>query len=120
MVLLARKDEEGNTQALYDHLHGAGRLASGFEDEFADIPEGALFYQQTKRRERVKFDEDLRNMVEADFLQMHDLFSRGWTPKVKQTRSCSACSLRDLCLPELRKMKSAKAYIEERLKESGE
>lgn len=35
MVLLARKDEEGNTQALYDHLHGAGRLASGFEDEFA-------------------------------------------------------------------------------------
>lgn len=30
MVLLARKDEEGNTQALYDHLHGAGRLASGF------------------------------------------------------------------------------------------
>ena len=64
--------------------------------------------------------EDLRNMVEADFLQMHDLFSRGWTPKVKQTRSCSACSLRDLCLPELRKMKSAKAYIEERLKESGE
>lgn len=33
MVLLARKDEEGNTQALYDHLHGAGRLASGFEDE---------------------------------------------------------------------------------------
>ena len=85
-----------------------------------DIPEGALFYQQTKRRERVKFDEDLRNMVEADFLQMHDLFSRGWTPKVKQTRSCSSCSLRDLCLPELRKAKSAKAYIEELLKESGE
>lgn len=85
-----------------------------------DIPEGALFYRQTKRRERVKLDEDLRNMVEADFLQMHDLFSRGWTPKVKQTRSCSSCSLRDLCLPELRKVKSAKAYIEERLKESGE
>lgn len=58
-------------------------------------------------------------MVEADFLQMHDLFSRGWTPKVKQTRSCSSCSLRDLCLPELRKAKSAKAYIEELLKESG-
>lgn len=34
-----------------------------------DIPEGALFYRQTKRRERVKLDEDLRNMVEADFLQ---------------------------------------------------
>ena len=74
-----------------------------------DIPEGALFYRQTKRRERVKLDEDLRNMVEADFLQMHDLFSRGWTPKVKQTRSCSSCSLRDLCLPELRKVKSAKS-----------
>ena len=85
-----------------------------------DIPEGALFYRQTKRRERVKLDEDIRNMVEDDFLQMHDLLSRGWTRKVKQTRSCSSCSLRDLCLPELRKVKSAKAYIEERLKESGE
>ena len=62
----------------------------------------------------------LQLCAEADFLQMHDLFFRGWTPKVKQTRSCSSCSLRDLCLPELRKVKSAKAYIEERLKESGE
>ena len=252
MVLLARKDEEGNTQTLYDHLHGAGRLASGFEDEFADISrtaavlhdvgkvaqqfqtyllsddghrgdvqharQGAFVvndffeskgeieeiakeilelaiskhhgglpdcidesgnrafllgftesdksnekyaYQEIKRGLNglaldlqsnfrgsaediacflkkikslgmskdsiyfylgllVKLDEDLRNMVEADFLQMHDLFSRGWTPKVKQTRSCSSCSLRDLCLPELRKVKSAKAYIEELLKESGE
>lgn len=46
MVLLARKDEEGNTQALYDHLHGAGRLASGFD--WAVQPHGPERFHHSK------------------------------------------------------------------------
>lgn len=60
-----------------------------------DIPEGALFYQQTKRRERVKFDEDLRNMVEADFLQMHDLLTKPW-------RKCHYGQLKESCVSRIR------------------
>lgn len=56
-----------------------------------DIPEGALFYQQTKRRERVKFDEDLRNMVEADFLQM-----------TKPWRKCHYGQLKESCVSRIR------------------
>ena len=82
-----------------------------------DIPEGALFYQQTRRREKVRLDEALRETVKADFQQMHDFFLRGWTPKPKRIRACASCSLRDLCLPELQKYQSAKTYIEKSLEE---
>lgn len=30
-LLLARKDDDGNTQTLYDHLHNTSKLAAGFE-----------------------------------------------------------------------------------------
>ena len=30
-LLLARKDDDGNTQTLYDHLHNTAELAAGFE-----------------------------------------------------------------------------------------
>lgn len=32
-LLLARKDDDGNTQTLYDHLHNTAELAAGFEKE---------------------------------------------------------------------------------------
>ena len=43
------------------------------------IPEGALFYQQTRHRERVSFDESLRNRIVTMTGEMHDLFARGHT-----------------------------------------
>lgn len=35
--LLARKDATGAVQTLRDHLHGAGKLARDFEEEFSAI-----------------------------------------------------------------------------------
>jgi CRISPR-associated exonuclease Cas4 len=43
---------------------------------------------------------------------MHGYFERGYVPKVKPTRSCNACSLKNLCLPKLLKIKSVKNYLE--------
>lgn len=43
--------------------------------------------------------------------QMHELYRRGHTPKVKPTKSCNACSLRELCLPALMKQVSAASYL---------
>ena len=73
--------------------------------------EGALFYQRTRRRERVELTEELRGTVVAMVQEMHQLFSRGHTPRVKPRKACSACSLKDICLPELLKAKSAEQYI---------
>lgn len=76
-----------------------------------DIPEGALYYGEIRRRERVAFTPALRSQVKELLLQMHELYRRGYTPKVKPTKSCSACSLKDLCLPRLLKSRSVSAYL---------
>lgn len=79
------------------------------------IPRGAMFYGQTKRRLPVEFTEELRREVEEALEEMHALYKRGHTPKVKPTKACNACSLKELCLPVLMRKLSVKAYMEERL-----
>ena len=49
--------------------------------------------------------------MRTDAAQMHDLFRRGRTPRVKPTKSCNACSLKDLCLPRLTKTGSVQDYL---------
>lgn len=46
-----------------------------------DIPEGALFYGETRRREAVEITEDLRQEVRNMFREMHQYFERKYTPK---------------------------------------
>lgn len=76
-----------------------------------EIPAGALFYGEARRRVRVPFTPELREEVRTDAAQMHDLFHRGRTPRVKPTKSCNACSLKDLCLPRLTKTGSVQDYL---------
>lgn len=78
-----------------------------------DIPEGALFYQHTKRREIVTFTTELREQVQQYCRQMHDYFSRGYTPKAKFRPRCKSCSLLDVCQPKMLNAKSAKTYIQQ-------
>ena len=75
------------------------------------IPEGALYYGQIRRRISVAFSPELRGQVEDSLRQMHELYRRGYTPKVKPTKSCNACSLKELCLPKLMKNRPVSAYL---------
>lgn len=83
-----------------------------------DIPEGALYYGEIRRRVPVLFTEELRCQVRELLAQMHDLYRRGYTPKVKPSRSCSACSLKELCLPKLMKSRSVAAYLRDAMEET--
>ncbi len=83
----------------------------------ARIEEGALFYGEIKRREKVLFTEELRAQVRADFAEMHQIYDRKYTPKVRWSKACNACSLRDICLPKLGKAPSVKAYIKNAIEE---
>lgn len=100
-----------------DHLQLAAQ-AMCLEEMFStDIPEGAIFYRETRRREIVPISAQLRKEV-ADILEeMHQYYERGYTPKVKYQKACSACSLKEICLPELGRNVSVKTYIEQVLKE---
>lgn len=76
-----------------------------------EIPAGALYYGEVRRRTEVLFTPELREEVRALLQEMHALYARGHTPRVKPTKSCNACSLRELCLPKLMKQKSVAAYL---------
>ena len=52
--------------------------------------------------------------------EMHKYYERRYTPKVKYTKACGACSLKDICLPRLGKFVSAKTYIGQMLEEKEE
>lgn len=81
------------------------------------VPEGALYYGETRRRERVILDPELREQVRSMLSEMHDYFRRGYTPKVKTGKQCNACSLKELCLPALCRVTSARAYLRDRMRE---
>jgi CRISPR-associated exonuclease Cas4 len=83
-----------------------------------DIPGGALFYGETRHRQPVTFTPELRQEVEDTVREMHQLFQRGSTPKVKPTRSCNACSLKSLCLPKLMRTRSVSDYLRSHLEEA--
>lgn len=78
-----------------------------------EITEGAIFYGETRHREIVLIDETRKKNVCETFEEMHQLYNRRHTPKVKWSKSCNGCSLRDLCLPRLGKAVSAGAYIDQ-------
>lgn len=74
------------------------------------IDEGALFYGEKRRRTTVELTDDLRAEVERTSAEMHDLYRRGYTPKPKIAKRCSACSLKELCLPKLSRTESVGEY----------
>jgi CRISPR-associated exonuclease Cas4 len=74
------------------------------------VPEGALFYEQTRRRVVVCFDADLRALTEATARSLRETILRGVTPPaVYEKRKCDACSLIELCRPKI-SGRSAKAW----------
>lgn len=84
------------------------------------VDEGALFYGETRRREVVKISEELREEVKDMFQEMHQYYDRKYTPKVKYSKACNACSLKNICLPKLGKAVTVKDYMNQMLKEDEE
>lgn len=79
------------------------------------IPEGALFYGKTRRRQVVALDEALRKETRRTVEAVHALLRQGKTPPPPPLETanaiCPACSLRDACMP-LVPRKSAARYLQ--------
>lgn len=85
------------------------------------IPTAFLFYGQTRRRVPVTLTESLRETVRKAAAEMHVLFERGHTPKVKPFKGCRSCSLLDLCVPTAQgKVQSVTDYIRTQVEVAGE
>lgn len=81
------------------------------------IPGGDMFYGQIRRRQRVDFDDGLRQRVMELALEMHRLFDEGVTPLPEQTAACKSCSLVEICLPHMSKRRSVRRYFDDALRE---
>lgn len=81
------------------------------------IPEGSLFYGKTKRRQQVFFTKELRGKVETMLAEMYQYRLRGYTPKVKPSKSCNACSLKEQCLPSLMGRRSVSDYFKQSMED---
>lgn len=82
-----------------------------------EIPIAYIYYSKIHHRKKIELTEQLRDKVAAMFEEMHRYYDRQYTPKAKCTKSCNACSLKELCLPELTKAGSVSEYIDRRIME---
>ena len=51
---------------------------------------------------------------------MQDDMARGHTPSVKADKRCAACSMKEICLPGLRKSPPVAAYLQRAAEEGAE
>lgn len=79
------------------------------------IPEGYMYYGETNHRTKIVFTQELCDKVSAMLFEMHEMYRRRHTPKVKTSAACRACSMSDICIPKLCKNLSAKQYIKSSL-----
>ena len=63
------------------------------------INKGAIYYHESNRREEVQLTDSLRKKVKDLLAEMHEYYSRGYTPVVKAKSGCASCSLKEICMP---------------------
>lgn len=64
------------------------------------VPEGALFYGQTRRRLTVPFDEELRLLVRDTAEACRAMIIEGRTPPPRKMPACRRCSMAGDCFPD--------------------
>jgi CRISPR-associated exonuclease Cas4 len=85
----------------------------------AEIPAGALFYGEVRRRRDVAFDVALRRWTEEMARRMHELYDARKTPAAVYGKKCDSCSILDRCLPRAER-RSAVRYMERVIREAAQ
>lgn len=82
------------------------------------IPEGAIFYLSSHRRQTVALDEPLRRLVWETAEKLHHIRDTLSIPAARYSEKCQRCSLREYCMPDI--SRSAQAYCEQLAREAKE
>ena len=82
------------------------------------IPEGAIYYGELRHRVTVALNSALRDELTTTVKEMHGYMDRQYTPKVKRKKSCSNCSMKDVCFSNLLDGRSASAYVVANLRDN--
>jgi CRISPR-associated exonuclease Cas4 len=76
-----------------------------------DVPEGALFYGKSRRRQSVLFDHALRETTRATVMAVGRLLDQSALPAPVADNRCDRCSLQDVCSPQIH-ARNVAAYLE--------
>lgn len=82
------------------------------------IPEGAVFYISSHRRQPVVLDEPLRQSVQETARQLRQIRDALTTPYAQYSAKCKRCSLLEYCMPSVKR--SADSYCEQLAQEAKE
>lgn len=79
-------------------------LSMCFEEMHGETLErGFIFYNKTRQRQEIMFEQDLRDTVEASVATMRELANTDRFPTVTTNRNkCKGCSVKDICQPDLK------------------
>ncbi|MCG8448634.1 MAG: CRISPR-associated protein Cas4, partial [Pirellulales bacterium] len=79
----------------------------------AEVSEGAIWYWEVRRRETVMLDEALRRTTVATIEGAREVLADGQTPPpTDKKQRCRACSLIELCQPEIFRQDWSARYVE--------
>ncbi len=81
------------------------------------IPEGYIFYGETRHRVTICINEKLRILVQDLAKEMHTTYESGKLPKAVYKTYCKSCSLYDICMPKLSTNCSVSNYLTRNLYE---
>lgn len=75
------------------------------------ITAGYLWYWQTRKREAVALDDTLRQQTLEVIDKVRQIFQSGELPKPVYEKKCKACSLIDICNPQLIAKDNSASYV---------
>lgn len=82
-----------------------------------ELSQAEIFYHEVRKRSKYSFTAtDKEDLIQLS-AEMHRYYEKTYTPKVKASKKCQACSLKNLCLPRLDSLESASAYLKRKVKE---
>lgn len=73
------------------------------------IPKAALFFTSSHRRQEIVLDDALRKRTESLAGELHRIRRALSVPQVAYSAKCKRCSLKELCMPKVRK--SSETYL---------
>ena len=77
------------------------------------VDEGAIWYWEVRRREKVPIDNSLRLTTESAIESAHNILATGITPPpTEKVKQCRACSLIDLCEPDTFRKDHSANYVQ--------
>lgn len=87
---------------------------------FACDCQGYIYYADSKKRIKLplqEYYERFNSHLLAILKEMRTYKEKGQIPPLQKSQKCNGCSLKDICMPRLKKFKSVEAAIKELMAE---